>query len=141
MTTELSLPVIKVVGMSASGKSTLVEELRRRGYDVRPVSQEHSNVPSLWRHFEKPQWLIFLNVSLEAQRARRPDVSWSGQWHRTEQLRLQQARDHADIVIDTSQMTPVSVAELTVLFLERNRVRHALEPLLSLAATGSARKS
>ena len=38
-------------------------------------------------------------------------------------------------------MTPVSVAELTVLFLERNRVRHASEPLPPLAATGSARKS
>ncbi len=140
MTMEPPLPVIKVVGISASGKSTLVQELRNHGYDVRPVSQEHSNVPSLWRHFEKPQWLIFLDASLEVQQVRRPDVSWSIDWHWTEQLRLQQARDHADIVIDTSEMTPADVAALAILFLERNRVRHVSEPLPPLAATGGARK-
>ena len=49
------LPLIKVVGISASGKSTLVKALRQRGYRARPVSQEHSNVPSLWQQFEEPE--------------------------------------------------------------------------------------
>jgi hypothetical protein len=135
------LPVIKVVGISAGGKSTLVAHLRNEGYDARPVSQEHSNVPDLWRQFDKPQWLLYLDVSLEAQRLRRSDVSWSAQWHRTEQLRLRHARDHADLLIDTSQMTADEVAAVALLFLREKRVRHADAPLPPLSPTGSARRS
>jgi GTPase SAR1 family protein len=137
---KLPLPIIKVVGMSASGKSTLVTRLRENGYDARPVSQEHSNVPDLWRQFAKPQWLIYLDASLELQQTRRPDVSWSPQWHRTEMLRLRHARAHADLLIDTSQMTSTEVADLAILFLTRQRVRSAPTALPPLGATGSARK-
>jgi hypothetical protein len=135
------LPVIKVVGISASGKSTLVALLRSHGYDARPVSQEHSSVADLWRRFDKPQWLLYLDVSLEVQRVRRPDVTWSAQWHRTEELRLRHARDHADLLIDTGTMTPDEVAALALLFLRAKRVRHADAPLPPLSATGSARRS
>ncbi len=71
------LPVIKVVGVSASGKSTLVKGLRAAGYDARPVSQEHSNVPDLWKQFDFPKVLIYLDVTLAMQEKRRPDVEWS----------------------------------------------------------------
>ncbi len=93
-TTELMekpLPIIKVVGMSAAGKSTLVGRLREVGYDARPVSQEHSNMPELWRHFGEPAVLIFLNVSLEGQQTRRPDVAWTPRWHQQESERLASA--------------------------------------------------
>ena len=60
------LPVIKVVGVSAGGKSTLVRLLRERGYDARAVSQEHSEVPTLWKQFEPPRVLIYLDTTLEA---------------------------------------------------------------------------
>lgn len=139
------LPVIKIVGMSASGKSTLVKGLRAAGYNARPVSQEHSNVPELWRQFDaldydKPVWLIYLDVSLDGQRARRPDVSWSAKWWRTEQARLHHARAHADLRIDTTEMSPQQVLELALLFLQRHDVDHAGQPLPPVAPTGGARK-
>ncbi|MCB0046095.1 MAG: hypothetical protein KDD92_11745 [Caldilineaceae bacterium] len=134
------LPIIKIVGISAGGKSTLVKALRAHGYDARPVSQEHSNVPDLWRQFDKPQWLFYLDVSLEGQRGRRPDVSWSAKWRQTEEIRLRHARSHADLIINTTAMEPDAVANLALLFLRDKRVGHAQEALPLLAATGSARK-
>jgi hypothetical protein len=141
----IQLPVIKIVGMSASGKSTLVKGLRAAGYDARPVSQEHSNIPDLWRQFDasdygKPMWLIYLDASLDSQRARRPDVSWSGKWWRTEQARLHHARAHADLRIDTSEMSPLQVLDLALLFLQGRGVAHADGPLPSVAPTGGVRK-
>jgi len=139
------LPVIKVVGMSASGKSTLVKGLRAAGYDARPVSQEHSNVPDLWRRFDeadygRPLWLIYLDVDLESQRGRRPDVSWSAKWWRTEQARLHHARAHADLRIDTSAMSPEQVLDVALLFLQQHDVAHADQLLPPVAPTGGIRK-
>ncbi|MEZ4609658.1 MAG: hypothetical protein R2838_05315 [Caldilineaceae bacterium] len=91
--------------MSASGKSTLVQALRVRGYNARPVSQEHSNVPDLWQQFDKPRVLILLDVTLDAQRQRRPDVTWTRvAFHRVEPVAS--ARSRADLQVNTSDLTP-----------------------------------
>jgi hypothetical protein len=132
------LPVIKVVGISGSGKSTLVRALRATGYDARSVSQEHSNVPTLWQQFDHPAYLIFLNVSLEVQAARRPDVTWSAAAHEEELRRLSHAREHADLRIDTDELSPHDVYQLALTFLTRQRVQHAPHPLEPLPPTGSA---
>src|SRR4051794_16737319 len=78
------LPIIKVVGISGSGKSTLVAALRAQGYDARPVSQEHSQVPNLWQQFERSTYLIYLYASLEVQQRRRQDVTWTAAAHQEE---------------------------------------------------------
>ena len=135
------LPVIKVVGISGSGKSTLVSGLRAKGYDARPVSQEHSNVPDLWRQFDRPAYLIYLNAALENQQSRRQDVSWSASAHEEEVRRLAHARDHADLRIDTAGLTAEGVLQVAISFLTRKRVAHASQPLPPLPATGSAAKS
>lgn len=134
------LPIIKVVGISGSGKSTLVRALRAKGYDARPVSQEHSNVPTLWQQFDPPTYLIYLNASLESQEARRQDVTWSAAAHQEEIRRLTHARDHADLRIDTGELTPEGVYNVALSYLIRRRVRHADHPLDALPATGSALK-
>ena len=129
--------LVKIVGVSAAGKSTLVAGLRRLGYNARPVAQEHSEVPDMWQRIRPPRWLIFLDADLPAQGARRPDVSWSEPWRRTELLRLKHARGHADLLIDTSSLTPESVLQQTVTFLRVNRVQPAPAPLSELPRTGS----
>ena len=134
------LPTIKVVGMSASGKSTLVQSLRERGYDARPISQEHSSVSDLWRQFDVPVVLIYLDVSLECQRLRRPDVSWNRRYHGQEAARLRHARDHADLRIDTSTMTPSEVLAVVLVLLEQDDRHHADRPLPPVTPTGSARR-
>lgn len=134
------LPLIKVVGISASGKSTLVARLRAAGYYTRPVSQEHSNLPDLWSQFDKPWVLIYLDNDLESQRRRRPDVSWDEQNLQEERERLAHALAHADLHINTATLTPDKVLAVTLAFLEHKKIRHAAQPLPPVGTTGSPQK-
>ena len=129
--------LVKIVGVSAAGKSTLVAGLRRLGFNARPVAQEHSQVPDMWQQIRPPRLLIFLDADLPAQGARRPDVSWNEPWRRTELQRLEHARGHADLVIDTSILTPGKVLEQAVDFLRRREVQPAPGPLAELPRSGS----
>ncbi len=133
------LPVIKVVGVSASGKSTLVARLRAEGYDARAVSQEHAHVPDLWRRFDLAHALIYLDVSLEAQQARRPEIPWSEAARADELERLADARAHADLVINSTSLAPEAVAALVLAWLRRRGLRHADGPLPPMGATGAPR--
>jgi len=134
----MNLPLIKVVGISASGKSTLVKGLRRACYNTRPVSQEHSHVADLWQQFDRPAVLIYLDIDLAAQRRRRPDVSWDEANLAIEQTRLAHAREHADLRLNTGQLEAAAVLQLVVAFLQSQRIRRADQPLPALGATGSA---
>ncbi|MEX1020340.1 MAG: hypothetical protein WDZ49_11825 [Litorilinea sp.] len=135
---DRNLPIIKVVGMSGAGKSTLVRRLRAAGYNARAVSQEHSAIQELWRQFDHPLILIYLTLSLEVQRSRRADVTWTPDYFRTEEARLGSARAHADVRIDTSNLTPDNVYDVAVSYLRAANVRHATVPLQPLPSTGSA---
>jgi energy-coupling factor transporter ATP-binding protein EcfA2 len=135
------LPLIKVVGVSASGKSTLVEALRAVGWNARPVSQEHSDAPDLWKQFGFPRVLIYLDNDLEGQRSRRPDVSWSAENLAKERQRLRHAYEHADLRINTAHLTAEQVRELVIAFLEANRIRRASTPLPPLPRTGGSSKT
>ncbi len=136
--TPSTTPLIKVVGISGSGKSTLVQRLRGLGYDARPVSQEHSELPDLWQHFEKPFALIYLSASVEAQRVRRPQGTWTRAGFMTEYNRLAASRAAADVRIDTSNLMPEQVCEIAVTLLGEIGVRPSDEPLEPILTTGSA---
>lgn len=129
--------LIKVVGVSAAGKSTLARRLRAQGYDARPVSQEHSGAPTLWKQFGAPRALIYLDVSLAAQQARRTDVAWSAEHRGIEIERLADARAHADLVIDTSTQSSAEVLAIALAFLESKRMRRSASPLPPLGETGA----
>lgn len=135
---DVKLPVVKVVGVSASGKSTLVAKLREAGYNARAVSQEHSNVATLWQQFDRTRLLIYLDATLESQRQRRPDVTWDAANLQMEQDCLAHARDYADLKIDTSTLTPETAWRIVQAFLQQQGIRHAEEPLPPENATGSA---
>lgn len=132
------LPLIKVVGVSASGKSTLVAGLRQAGYHARPVSQEHSHLADLWQQFETPRVLIYLDNDLENQQRRRPDVTWDQQNLQVEQERLAHARQHADLHINTTNLGSEAVLQIALAFLQHKKIRRAPDPLPAVAATGSA---
>lgn len=135
------LPLIKVVGISAGGKSTLVKRLREAGYNSQPVSQEHSSIPDLWTQFEKPDILLYVDISLEEQRIRRPDVTWSEKNWQIEASRLSHARDHADLIINTTGSSPEEVFTIALTFLTHNNVQKSDDPLPPITATGSFRKN
>lgn len=132
------LPLIKVVGVSASGKSTLVSALRAAGWNARPVSQEHSDVQDLWKQFGFPQILIFLDADLAGQQARRPDVSWDAATLAEERRRLRLAYEHADLRINTSNLSAGQVQEMVTAFLITRAVRRSASPLPPLPRTGGS---
>lgn len=135
---EDALPLIKVVGISAAGKSTLVSTLRRQGYNARPASQEHSQTPDMWLRIRPPVHLIYLHADLVAQRQRRPDVPWSEAWLQTEEERLRHARQHADLIVDTRNLAPADTAAQVLEFLHKHQVAHADKPLPPIPGTGSS---
>jgi deoxyadenosine/deoxycytidine kinase len=107
---------IAVVGPCASGKTTLVRGLRKRGFDAYVVAQEHSAVPGLWAH-QHPDLLIALHADLETIRKRR-GPAWSGVIYQAQLERLQQAYEAADLTIDTSSVRQKAAIAESVKFLE-----------------------
>ena len=110
-------PLIAVVGPCQSGKSLLVHALCERGYRAREVAQEHSYVPAMWQRITRPDLLIYLDVSWEVARQRRPTDAKSDRW--AEQAhRLRHARQHADLYVHTDELAPQKVLEMVLAFLK-----------------------
>lgn len=92
---------VVVVGHCASGKTTLVEQLKALGVDASAVAQEHSDIDDLWDHYS-PDTVIFLDVSLETIRQRRDNPDWPEWIYELQTERLEAARVRADLVVDTN---------------------------------------
>ena len=101
-------PRVAIVGPCAAGKTTLVAALQQRGHDAHAVAQEHSGVPYLWQLGE-PDLLIFLDVALAAT-AQRRENEWPQDLYAAQQARLANARQHADLYLDTSALSAAEVA-------------------------------
>ena len=110
---------VAVVGPCASGKSTMVKALRAVGYEARHPAQEHSYVPDMWLRLVNPDVLIYLDVSYEALLTRRPTFG-EREYLEREKARMAHAREHADLVVDTSGMTSEAVRARVLEYLEEN---------------------
>ena len=104
-------PIIHIVGVCGSGKSTQVQNLKRLGYNARQISQEHSGVPDLWRWRCTPDILIYLDASNEQVRQRYPKLNMTDAYLQEERARLAHARAHADCIIPTDNLPPQQVLE------------------------------
>ena len=109
--------LIAVVGVCASGKTLLVNGLRRRGYRARQVLQEHSYVPAMWQRITNPDVLIHLDVSLEAIQRRRT-IDYGEKYYQEQRRRLAHAAEHADLSILTDDLTPEEILARVLSFLE-----------------------
>jgi cytidylate kinase len=96
-------PVIGLVGPCGSGKSTLASGLRRYGWTVRHIAQEHSFVKEMWRRLANPDILIFLQASFTVS-TRRRRLNWTEADFAEQQRRLAHALQHADLVVDTDAL-------------------------------------
>jgi ABC-type glutathione transport system ATPase component len=105
--------VLGVVGPCASGKSTLVSTLRGLDYQVKHIAQEHSYVPDMWRQIGKPDFLIYLDVSFEVS-TQRAGTSWAENIFNNQINRLKHARQHADLNINTDDLTPRQVLDIVL---------------------------
>lgn len=105
--------VIGVVGPCASGKSTLVAALRSKNYHARHIAQEHSYVSDMWKQMSDPDFLIYLDVSFEIS-IKRTGTSWNKRIFEKQVDRLEHARNHADLYIQTDELTPQQVLNIVL---------------------------
>ena len=108
---------VTVVGPCAAGKSTLVPALRAAGYEAHQPAQEHSFAPTMWQRFTRPDVLIYLDLSYEQARLRRPHIDGGPERLERQHRRLAHARARCDFYLDTSDLTPGEVREAVFGFL------------------------
>jgi deoxyadenosine/deoxycytidine kinase len=113
-----SKPVIGVVGPCGAGKSTLIAGLEQRGYRCRHIAQEHSYVQAMWQIISKPDLLIYLGASFPISTKRRK-LDWQQKDYDEQIRRLSHAREHADLLVNTDDLTPAQVLQTALDFLQR----------------------
>jgi cytidylate kinase len=111
-------PLIGVVGPCGSGKSTLIAGLEKYGYKCRHIAQEHSYVQAMWQRITKPDVLIFLDASFPVSTARR-NLNWQKKDHDEQLRRLSHARENANLLIDTDDLTPEQVQQKALDYLTK----------------------
>ncbi len=114
-------PVVGVVGPCGAGKSTLLAGLRRYGIEGRHIAQEHSYVPHMWQRIVNPDVLIYLSASFATCTTRRR-LNWIEADYVEQLRRLEHARQHADVVIETDELPAEGVLSQAVDFLRSQGV-------------------
>lgn len=115
---NLTAPLIGVVGPCSAGKSLLSKALRDRGYTAKEIMQEHCAAPSMWRRITNPDVLVYLDVSMEVGARREGLAEPSSWWPQEREVRLAHARQHCDLYIDTSDLTPAEILGRVLSFLD-----------------------
>ena len=103
-------PLIGIVGVCASGKTTLLAQLQQLGYSCRHIAQEHSYVQNMWQRLTNPDILIYLDASYAITLVRR-NLNWTLQEYAQQVERLAHARANADILVETDDLTPEQVCQ------------------------------
>ena len=103
--------MIGIVGVCASGKSTLINNLQHLGYSCRHIAQEHSYVQDMWQRLTNPDILIYLSVSYEKTLERRK-LNWNRHEYQVQLDRLAHARDNCDHIIETDGLSPEEVLQV-----------------------------
>ncbi len=116
-----SSPVIGVVGVCASGKSTLSKYLIHLGLDCHHIAQEHSYVPNMWQRITHPDFLIYLQVSYPNTLLRR-NLNWTLAEYEEQLFRLRHARENADLLVDTDNLSEEQVIEFVLAALKAHHL-------------------
>jgi len=106
---------IAIVGVCASGKTTLVAGLRQAGYDAYNVAQEHSCVHDFWAK-KHPDIVVMIDATLPAIHKRRL-VYWGEDRLIAQHKRLADARAHADLYIQTDDLDADAVRDKVIEFI------------------------
>jgi len=106
---------IAVVGPCASGKSTLVAKLCRRGIDAYSVAQEHSNINHMYLRGQ-PDYVVYLDISREEMMNRKSKRDANRL--QMQNKRLAKARGDADLILDTGQLDAAEACTRVLDFLK-----------------------
>jgi ABC-type glutathione transport system ATPase component len=110
--------LIGVVGPCGAGKSTLTASLTSLGYRTRHIAQEHSYVRDMWQRLTNPDILVFLEASWLTTCKRR-NLNWTEAEWQEQEWRLSHAREHADLYLNTDEMSIEQVLARVVGFVEK----------------------
>lgn len=111
--------LIGIVGVCASGKTTLKNGLSELGFNCRHIAQEHSYVPDMWKRLTHPDILIYLETSYETTIVRK-SLNWTREEYAEQLYRLRNAIENAQIIINTDELTPQQLVTKAVNEITRN---------------------
>ncbi len=106
-------PIIGVIGPCGAGKSTLVAALISMNFHARHIAQEHSYVKDMWKQMSDPDFLIYLDVTYDVSLSR-SGGSLNKKIFEKQISRLDHARTHADLYIQTDDLNPQEVRDLVL---------------------------
>ena len=109
---------IGLVGVCGSGKTTLTNGLKPHYTNVRQIAQEHSYVQDMWSRLVNPNILIYLHASYAVTLQRKP-FNWSEKEYQKQIQRLRHAHQHADLKINTDNLSPNEILDLVLDFLNQ----------------------
>jgi uridine kinase len=108
--------IIGIVGPCSAGKTTLINNLAKIGIHAKHIAQEHSFVKDMWSRIGHADILLYLDVTYKESMRRRP-LNMSLKEFQEQDQRLEHARNHADLYIDTTTLSPKEVLDQVVIFL------------------------
>ncbi|MBP2631525.1 MAG: hypothetical protein H6Q70_2153 [Firmicutes bacterium] len=109
--------LVAIVGVCASGKTTLVKGLREAGIDAYNVAQEHSCIKKFWNR-KKPDLLVMIDATLSAIKKRR-FVTWDEKRLEIQHERLRDARENANLYVQTDELSRDEVLQTILNFIRR----------------------
>jgi hypothetical protein len=108
---------IAIVGVCASGKTTLVSGLRAAGFNAYNVAQEHSGIHRFWDKHH-PDLLVMIDATLPAIKKRRL-VYWDEERLTVQHARLADAREHANLYLQTDTLDAAQVLARVIGFIKQ----------------------
>ncbi len=72
----------------------------------------------MWQRVSRPDVLVYLDVDYESIRARRPRMRFQRTDLAEQKRRLDHARQHSDLYVDTRERSPAEVEVLALSYLE-----------------------
>jgi len=111
MPTKREKPLIGIVGVCASGKTSCIAKLTSMGHQCRHIAQEHSYVQTMWKQLTDPDLLVYLEVSYPQTLIRR-NLNWTEAEYNEQLKRLENARKNADIRINTDELSVNEICEI-----------------------------
>ncbi len=113
--TRLKEPCIAIVGVCASGKTTLAEGLAQVGIKAHTVPQEHSVVRRLWEKLHPEcNILVMLDARWETTKLRRPHIGYGPERLAEQRDRLKTAREVSDLYLPTDDLSIDQVRQAVV---------------------------
>lgn len=100
---------ILLLGICASGKTTIAKSLTKQGYDVGVCSQEHSQNPQLWRR-QNADFVVVLDCQKSTAEKRR-QKKMNLRAYQEQKQKLLDARDHCHLFLPTDNDTVEETAK------------------------------